>query len=106
MNIEITQQYIIYQAQTRLLELGFEIAQSRSLTKPNILAKIQKATKIRLWLKGLNDSYADRPTRERIWYQLLSIGSLNDIPYFPSLTTNQPPSILVGIPGAKGDTGA
>lgn len=104
--IEITQQYVVYQSQSVLLQLGYEIAQSRSLTKPEILAKIQKATKIRLWLKGLNDSYASRETRERIWYQLMSIGSLNDLPYFPSLTTNTPPDILIGIPGAKGDTGA
>lgn len=105
MQIEVTQQFIIYTAQSRLLELGYEIAQSRSLTKPSIQAKIQKATHIRLWLKGLNDDYASRETREKIWYALMDIGSLNDIPFAPTLTTNTPPTILVGIKGDKGDTG-
>jgi len=104
-NIEITQQYIIYTAQTRLLDLGVQIAQSRSLTKPDVLEKRQRATKIRLWLKALNDDYASRDTREKIWYALMDIGNLNDVPFAPVLTTNEPPSILVGIVGPKGDTG-
>lgn len=106
MQIEITQQFVVYTGQTRLLELGTEIAASRSLTKPEILAKRQLATKIRLWLKALNDDYASLATRQKIWYALVDIGNLIDVPFAPVLTTNQPPTILVGIPGSKGDTGS
>lgn len=106
MTIEITQQFVVYTGQTRLAQLGKEIAQSRSLTKPEILAKRQLATKIRLWLKALNDDYASRATREKIWYALVDIGNLIDIPFAPVLTTNQPPTILVGIAGPRGGTGS
>jgi len=105
-NIEITQQYVIYQGQSKLLELASEIAQSRSVIKPEIKAKIQKATKLRLWLKALNYAeYLDRGTREKIWYALMDIGNLNDLPYAPVLTTNEPPTIITGIPGRTGNTG-
>lgn len=106
-NVEITQAYIIFQGQTKLLELAAEIAESRSVTKPEIKAKIQKATKLRLWLKALNYAeYLDRDTREKIWYALMDIGNLNDIPYAPVLTTNEPPEIITGIRGRTGLTGA
>lgn len=105
--IEVTQDYVVYQGQTRLLQLAVEIAQSRSVIKPEIKAKIQNATELRLWLEALNyESYLTREAREKIWYALMDIGNLNDIPYAPTLTTNEPPSILVGIPGPTGATGA
>src|SRR5882724_812306 len=106
MQIEITQQFVVYTAQTRLLELGTQIAQSRSLLTKEILAKRQLATKIRLWLKALNDDYATLATRQKIWYALVDIGNLIDIPFAPVVTTNQPPSYLIGIQGLRGLPGA
>lgn len=105
--IEITEAYVIYQAESKLLEIATEIAKSRSIQKAEIQAKIQKATKIRLWLEALDyKTYLDRNTREKIWYCLMDVANIDQTPVTVPTSTISAPSIIVGIKGDKGDTGA
>ena len=102
--IEITEAYVMYQAESKLLEIATEIAKSRSIQKAEIQEKIRKATKIRLWLEALDyKQYLDRNTRERIWYALMDIANIDNTPITIPTYNIQPPATIVGI---KGDTGA
>lgn len=104
--IEITQDYIIYEAESRLLQLATEIAQAKSLVRPDILIKIQLATRLRLWLEALDyNEFLTREKRERIWYALMDIANINDVPVTIPISNISAPQILVGIKGDKGDTG-
>jgi hypothetical protein len=107
MQIELTREYVIYQAQTRLLELGVEVAEAKKWTRPEIEEKINLGIKIRLWLKALQYyTYLDQSAIERLVYCLANLCNANAIPYAPVITTVNPPAILVGIPGDEGETGA
>jgi hypothetical protein len=106
MNIELTKSYVVYQAQTKLLELDVEVAEAQKLNKPEINEKIDLATRTRLWLKALQYSdYLEKSTIDLLVYCLADICDANAIPYAPVITTVDPPSILVGIPGDDGATG-
>ncbi len=105
--VPLTEQFVYYAAESRLLEIAVEIAQSRSISKPSIKALIQKGTKIRLWLEALDyGEYLDRDTRERIWYALADIANVIDVPVVIPTQNIQPPDILFGIPGQTGQTGS
>jgi hypothetical protein len=103
---ELTKTYCIYQAQTRLLELGVEVAESRSWNKAEIQEKINLGIKLRMWLKALQYSdYLEKSVIDRLVYTLADLCDANAIPYAPVITTVEPPSILVGIQGNQGDQG-
>lgn len=105
--IEITQAYVTYQCQTRLLEIASQVALSRSKTKPAIKEAIQLATQIRLGLESLSYSvFLTKSQIDEILYILSHIATINALPYAPVTTTITAPSILVGIPGPPGATGA
>lgn len=107
MQIELTRSFVEYQAQSRLLELGVEIAESKSLNKPEVNEKLSLNTKIRLWLKALQYyAYLEKSTIDKLVYCLADLCDANAIPYAPVITTVEPPTILVGIKGDTGDTGA
>src|SRR5687768_12706867 len=104
--IELTQAYVTYQAQTKLLELGVEVAEARNWNKEEIQDKISLGIKIRLWLKALSYStYLEKDAIDRLVYTLADLCDANAIPYAPVVTTVEPPTILVGIPGEQGETG-
>jgi hypothetical protein len=107
MQTELTQSYVTYQAQTRLLELAVEIGDKPRFEKSAIKTKLRLNTKIRLWLKALQYSdYLDKDTIDKLVYCLADLCDANAIPYAPVVTTVSPPSILVGIRGADGEQGA
>jgi hypothetical protein len=102
--IELTKDYVIFQAQGKLLELSVEIAESRSL--PKVKDQLDLATKIRIWLRALAYSdYLEKEAIDRLVYTLADLCEANAVPYVPIVTSVSPPSILVGIPGARGDQG-
>lgn len=104
MNVELTKDYVIYQAQTRLLELGAGVAATKNWSK--VKDKIDLGIKIRLWLKALQYSdYLTKPVIDRLVYTLTDLCDANAIPYAPVVTTVDPPDILVGIPGRPGADG-
>lgn len=106
MQIELTKSYVIYQAQSKVLELGNDVAETFKLTKPEVKEKIALATKIRLWLKALQYStYLDKATIDKLVLCLTELCEANAIPYSPSIVTVARPDILVGIPGSPGGTG-
>ncbi len=105
--LEIEGASIIYQAQTRLAELAYEVAQTRNYKKPEIQAKIRKGFNIYKSLQALSyDTYLTRAQKEKIWYCLIKQANINDFPEAPTLTPFPEPTILVGIPGPKGDRGS
>src|SRR5690606_699883 len=104
MQTELTRTYGVYQGQTRLLELATEIADTKSLNKTK--DKQVLATKIRLYLKALQYyTYLEKPAIDRLVYVLADLCDANALPYSPQITTVEPPSILVGIPGPQGKQG-
>jgi hypothetical protein len=104
---ELTRTYVTYQAQSKLLELAVEIAENPRFNKDEIKEKLAQVTKIRLWLRALRYyTYLDQEKVELLVYCLADLCDANAIPYAPVVTTVEPPSILVGIPGADGSTGA
>jgi microcystin-dependent protein len=104
--IQLTEDYVYYQSETRLLDLAYDLAGIPKLSSKEAEDKINKATKIRLWLEALDYSdYLTRSDRESIWYCLGAIAEVNDYPYTPTSRNVQAPSIVVGIPGAPGATG-
>lgn len=105
MQTELTKSYVIYSGQTKLIELADEVAQSRSLTKLEIKAKIDLATKIGLWLNALQYSdYLTKDTIDQLVNCLASLADVNAIPYAPTLTSIDPPNII-NIPGDDGAPG-
>jgi hypothetical protein len=97
MAIELTKTYCIYQAQTKLLELGVEVAEARNWNKPDIQAKIDLGIKIRMWLKALQYSdYLETQAVNRLVYTLANLANVNAIPYAPVVTTVSTPAILIG----------
>lgn len=96
--IELTQSYVTYQAQTKLLELGIDLCDGRlRLSRPELREKFNQAVKIRLWLKAL--SYSDYLEKEQIdllVYCLADLCDANAIPYAPVVSSVSRPSILVG----------
>ncbi len=104
--IEITEEAVVYQAQTKMAELGYEVASTRSITKPSIQAKIRQGYQISALLRALQyGDYLTKEARERLWYCLIDVAEINDYPVAPVVGNIQPPEILVGIPGKKGDKG-
>jgi hypothetical protein len=90
-----------------MLELAYEVALTRNITKPEALAKISQGFHISALLQALDFSeYLTKETRERIWYCLIEVAEINDYPVAPVIGSVQPPSLLVGIKGDKGDTGS
>lgn len=107
MAIEITQSYVTYQCQTRLLEIAGQVANSRSKTKPAIKAAIQLGTQLRLGLESLSYSrFLTKSQIDEILYILSHIGTINALPFAPVTSSATAPTILVGIPGPIGATGA
>lgn len=106
MQIELTQQYVQSAAEDKLLTLAREIAESKSLTKPEIKTKILLATKIRLWLEALDYSvYLERNDKEKIVNCLADIADVNDFPVSIPVSYVEPPDLIIGREGKKGDTG-
>jgi len=104
---EVNEQAIRYQARTTLADLANEICSIRNLEKDTTIALIKRAAKIRYWLKALDaKEFLTREQREQIWYKLIEISQIYNFPTAPILELRNRPSILTGLPGAKGDTGA
>lgn len=97
MATELTKTFVLYQAQTRLLELAFEVAEIRKLAKPEAKEKLALAVKIRLWSKALSYSdYLEQSTVEKLVYCLAELCDANAIPYAPVITAVAAPSIITG----------
>lgn len=95
--LEITQDSVVYQAQTKLLELAYEVAQVRNYKKPEAQAKIDLGFKIYTRLQAMDYAvYLDRAQRERIWYCLIELAGINNFPQAPVLGVIDPPTFLVG----------
>lgn len=105
MPIEILQSTVSYQAGTKLLELAVEVAETKNLNK--VKDKISKGAKIHRWLQALDYSdYLTKATRDQIVRCLIEIADVHSLGVAPVLGSIEPPSIVVGIPGAVGATGA
>jgi hypothetical protein len=97
MQIRLTQDFVVYQAETKLLELGVEVATAKNWKKPEIEEKIQRGIKIRLWLKALLYSdYLEQDAIERLYYRLADLCDAIALPYAPVITTHEPPAITLG----------
>jgi hypothetical protein len=94
--IELTQSYVTYQAQTKLLELAKEIAEAR-LIKGELVGKYNLAVKIRMWLKALSYSaYLDKPTIDKLVLCLSQLCDANALPYAPVITSIEAPTLSIG----------
>lgn len=103
---EVNESAIQYEARTALADLANEIVASRSLEKPEIIALIKRAAKIRYWLKALDyKDFLTKVQRERIWYKLIEISQIYNFPTAPILGDRTRPSILTGVPGPEGPEG-
>lgn len=92
-----TQANVVYASRTKLLELGYKIAQTRNLKK--VSDKIKQASKIVYWLQALSyDQYLSFEQREQIWKCLISIADLNQIPVAP-LVSN--PGVTINYGGGS-----
>lgn len=95
--VELTRTYVIYQAQTKLLELATEIAEARNVNKPEIKEKLILNTKIRLWLKALQYyTYLEKSAIDKLVYCLADLCDANALPYSPQITTVEQPDLIIG----------
>lgn len=93
-----------YQARTALATLADEIAATRSLEKA--ADKIDKATRILVWLQALDNSdFLTYTQKLQIVYKLIEYSGIYDFPTAPVLGERTRPTILIGIQGPQGDTG-
>lgn len=105
MAIEIIEEVIRYQAKTKLLELALDVAESKNLKK--VEDKIDQGAKIFQWCQALDyGGYLEKSERDIIVRALVDIAEIHELPVAPYLGNIDPPAILTGIPGRKGDTGA
>ncbi len=104
--LEIEGASVVYQAQTKLADLAFEVAEIRNYKKPEAQAKIRQGFNIYKSLQALSyEVFLTRAQKEKIWYCLIKQAGINDFPEAPTITPQSPPTILVGIPGPEGDPG-
>ncbi len=95
--LEITGASVIYQADTKLFDLAYEIASALNYKKPSIQVKVNKGFKIYRSLQALDyGTYLTRENREKIWYCLIQQAEINDFPVAPVLGVPSPPTFLVG----------
>jgi len=105
--LEIQGNSVVYQAQTELLELAYEVANTRNYKKPEAQAKIRKGFNIYKSLQALSyDVYLTRAQKEKIWYCLIKQANINEFPDAPTVIPQGAPAIYVGIQGKTGDRGA
>lgn len=92
-----TEASVTYSAKLKLIDLAYDVAQSRSKKKPEIKAKIAQGTNAFLWLQALD--YGDILTqteREKIWMCLVDFLGIVDYAVAPVLGQTSPPTVLVG----------
>lgn len=105
MPLDYNQAAVRYAAKTKLMELALETAETRSLRK--VQDEINQGFKIFLRLQALDyGDYLSKDERDQICYCLMELADITDLPVAPVLGSIEPPSVLVGIRGATGDTGA
>lgn len=99
----IDEEVVKYQARTVLLQLAYEVALERVLSKPEVKAKIKKAIKIRRWLKALDvGEFLTQVQRFVIIYKLIEISGINNFPTSPVLELRSRPNIVIGSGGGSG----
>lgn len=95
------EQTVRYLALGKLADLGLEIAGARKLSSTETLAKIKKATQIRLWLQALQyRDYLTKEQRDKIKYALIDISDINDFGTAPVLGNVERSPILIGSGGS------
>lgn len=88
-----TESSVRYAAETKLLALAYETAQSRNLKKKT--SQISQGTKIFLWLQALDyGAYLTFPEREKIWRCLADIAEVYEYPIAPVLNPISTPIFL------------
>lgn len=79
-----TESSVRFAAKTKLLDLAYEIAQSRSIRK--VQKQIDQATNIFLWLQALDyEAYLTASQVEKIWLCLIQLAEIYDYPIAPEL---------------------
>lgn len=99
--LQPTQESVVYAAQTKLLDLAYETAQTRNLNK--VLTELYQGAQIYYWLQSLDrgEDYLTYTEREKIWRCLIEIAEIYDFPTAPTLV-NRPVDINAG--GGGGNT--
>jgi hypothetical protein len=83
-----------FQASTKLVNLGLEIASSKDLDE--VVDQLLLATKIRLWLKGLQyENYISREQRDQIVYALIDLSGIYEFPIAPVLSPSNRPNVYI-----------
>lgn len=97
---------IVYQAETKLVDLVYEACLASSLRKKK--EELYDAAKIRYLLKALEaaDEYLTLQQSSQICQCLIEVSEITDYPTAPNLTVSSVPNVLIGIPGADGADGA
>lgn len=86
MAVEIIQDSVKFQAGTKLLELATEVAESGRLTRPEVVANIDKGFKISAWLQALNfDQFLTQTQVSQVINCLIKTANLNDFPAAPTI---------------------
>lgn len=86
MAVEIINDSVKFQAGTKLLELATEVAESGRLTRPEVVANIDKGFKISAWLQALNfDQFLTQTQVSQIINCLIKTANLNDFPAAPTI---------------------
>jgi len=104
--LEIIESSVVYQANTKLVELAYAVAQERNYKKPSVQVKVQEGFRIYKLLQALQyEAYLTLTQRQKIVYCLIDEAGINDFPVAPVLGSITPPTISVGIPGPPGIQG-
>ncbi len=92
--LQPTESSVVYAAETKLLDLAYETAQTRNLLK--VQEELQQGANIYYWLQALDQGdYLTYAEREKVWRCLIDVADVYDFPTAPTLT-NQPVDINVG----------
>lgn len=91
--LQVTESSVRYAAETKLLELAYEISGTR---KP-MLDKVQQGTNIFLWLQALDyGEFLTKEQKDQIVLCLIELANIYDFPIAPELNNQETPVVIGG----------
>ncbi len=89
--MQFTNDSVRYAGITKLINIAVEVSEERNINKPAVLELIEQGFKIYACLQALDYSqFLSRPQKEQIWYCLVEVAKITDIPISPALGQVEP----------------
>lgn len=95
MALQPTESSVRYAAETKLLDIAYETAQTKNLSK--VQAELQQGYNIFYWVSALDFSeFLEQSEVEKIWLCLIEIAQVYDFPIAPEINNQETPVVIGG----------